>query len=72
MDKADFEAEIERLASMEYVDYCRESKEGAKRLGITKRELDRCVKETRRKINGEHTLESGRRTVYWNQAGDRI
>src|SRR5215472_7625064 len=58
MEKADFDAEIAHLASMEYVDCCRESKDAAKRLGITKRELDRCVKETRRKVNDEHTVEA--------------
>jgi phage/plasmid-associated DNA primase len=57
MDKADFDAEIARLANMDYVDYCRESKEAAKRFGLTKRELDRCVKEAKRKINNENIAE---------------
>jgi hypothetical protein len=49
MEKAEFKAEIARLAGIEYVDYCRESKAAAKQLGITKRELDRCVKDAERK-----------------------
>jgi putative DNA primase/helicase len=58
MQKAEFDAEIERLASMEYIDYCREAKEAAKRLGITKRELDRCVKDAQRaKVSDADTTE---------------
>ena len=56
MDKADFDAEIARLANMDYVDYCRESKEAAKRLSLNKRELDRCVKEAKRNNPGYNAV----------------
>jgi hypothetical protein len=58
MEKAEFEAEIARLAGIEYVDYCRESKAAAKQLGITKREQDRCVKDAERKAIDEQSAES--------------
>jgi P4 family phage/plasmid primase-like protien len=58
MEKAEFDVEIARLSGIEYADYCRESKDTAKRLGITKRELDRCVKDAQRKVNDEHTAEA--------------
>jgi hypothetical protein len=57
MQKEEFDAEITRLASLELIDYCRESKEAAKHLGITKRELDHCVKAAKRKLNDEGTAE---------------
>ena len=57
MQKEEFDAEITRLASLELIDYCRESKEAAKHLGITKRELDHCVKAAKRKLNAEGTAE---------------
>jgi hypothetical protein len=57
MEKAEFDVEVARLAGIEYIDYCQESKDAAKRLGITKRDLDRCVKEAQRKVNAENTAE---------------
>ena len=74
MQKEEFDAEITRLASLEFADYCRESKDAAKHLGITKRELDRCVNEAKRKANGEHTAEPEPETFtgVWLQIGSDL
>jgi hypothetical protein len=65
MEKAEFDIEIARLAGLEYIDYCRESKDAAKRLGITKRELDRCVKDTQPRVNDERFVYSEGSFYHW-------
>jgi P4 family phage/plasmid primase-like protien len=74
MQKEEFDAEITRLASLELIDYYRESKDAAKGLGITKKELDRCIKEAKRKLNDEETAEPEPETFtgVWLQIGSDL